>query len=105
MCKPRKCPINDSNVPLLRPLGIETTFGCQSLSTENRKRLHNTYILPHFDFGCVSWENCTHYLEAKLVCLQKRSARVILDCDFYTPSSTIFSDLKWMLFPERVIYI
>ena len=25
-------------------------------------------------------------------------ARVILDCDLYTPSSTMFSDLKWMSF-------
>ena len=41
----------------------------------------------------------------KLVRLQKRSARVILDCDFYTPSSTLFSDLKWMSFLERVIYM
>ena len=30
---------------------------------------------------------------------------LIIDCDFYTPSPTMFSDLKWMSFPERVIYI
>ena len=65
----------------------------------------NAYILPHFDFCCVIWGNCTHYLEEKLVRLQKRAARVILDCDFYTTSSTMFSDLKWVLFSERVIYI
>ena len=32
--------------------------------------------------------------------LQKRAARVILDCDFYTPSSTMFSGLKWMSYYE-----
>ena len=42
-------------------------------------------------------------MEEKLVRLQKRAARVILDCDLYTPSSTMFSDLKWMSFLERVI--
>jgi len=59
----------------------------------------------YFDFRCVICGNNTHYLEEKLVRLQKRAARVNLDCDFYTPSSTLFSDLKWMSFPERVIYM
>ena len=44
-------------------------------------------------------------MEEKTVRLQKMAARVILDWDFYTPSSTMFSDLKWMSFPERVIYM
>ena len=36
----------------------------------------------------------------------ERHARVILDWDFYTPSSTtMFSDLKLMSFPERGIYM
>ena len=75
------------------------------LSTDNRKRFHNAYILPHFDLCCVSWGNCTHYLEEKLARLQKRAARVILDCGFYTPSSAMFSDLNWVSFPERDINI
>ena len=64
------------------------------LSTDNRKRFYNAYILPHFVFCCVIWGNCTHYLEEKLVRLQKKAARVVLDCEFYTPSSTMFSDLN-----------
>ena len=59
------------------------------LSTDNRKRFYNAYILPHFDFCCVIGGNCTHNLEEKLVKLQKSAARVILDCDFYTPSCMI----------------
>ena len=39
------------------------------------------------------------------IILQKRDAREILDCDFYIPSFTRFSDLKWMSIPERVIYM
>ena len=30
---------------------------------------------------------------------------LIIDCDFYTPSPTMFSDIKWMSFHERVIYM
>ena len=36
--------------------------------------------------------------------LQKRAAKVIIDCDFTTPSSLMFAELKWKTFPERVIY-
>ena len=64
----------------------------------------NTYIVPHFDLCCVIWGNCTHNLEKKMVKLQKRAARVIIDCGFYTPSCMMFSELKWMTFPERGLY-
>ena len=74
------------------------------LSTENR--FYNAYNLPHFDCCCVIWGNCTHYPEEELVRLQKRAAQVILDCDVYTPSSTMgFLYLNWMPFPERVTYM
>jgi len=43
-------------------------------------------------------------LEDKLVKFQKRAARVILDSDFYTPSSELFKEHNWQTFPERVIY-
>jgi len=33
---------------------------------------------------------------------QKRAARVILDCDLYTPSSELFKELNWQTFLERV---
>ena len=75
------------------------------LTTDNCKHFYNAYILPHFDFCCVIWGNCTHYLEEKLVKLQKRAVRVILDCDCNTPLSTMFSDLKWMSFAKRVTYM
>ena len=35
---------------------------------------------------------------------QKRAARCILDKDTDTPSEEMFSELKWMKFPERVKY-
>ena len=74
------------------------------LSIPCRKLFYNDYILPHFDYCCVTWGNCSAYLENKLVKFQKRSARLILDKDFTTPSTLLFSELKWMPFPDRVIY-
>jgi len=43
-------------------------------------------------------------MEDKLVKLQKRAARAILDVDFIVPLETMFTQIKWMTFPERVVY-
>jgi len=43
-------------------------------------------------------------MEDKLVKLQKWAARAILDLDFTVPTETMFTQLKWVTFPERVIY-
>jgi len=32
---------------------------------------------------------------------QKRAARAILDVDVIVPSETMFTQLKWVTFPER----
>ena len=65
---------------------------------------YNSYISPHLDFCSIVWGNCSSTLEDKLVQFQKRAARLILDCDFYTPSSELFKELNWQTFPERVTY-
>ena len=65
---------------------------------------YNSYILPHLDFCWIIWGNCSFTLEAKLVKIQNRAARVILDCDFYTPSLELFKEFNWQTFPERVTY-
>jgi len=44
----------------------------------------------------------TSVIEDKLIKLQNRAAIAILD--FTVPSETMFTLLKWMTFPERVVY-
>ena len=63
---------------------------------------YNAYILPHLDYCCIIWGNCDTCLEDKLLKLQKRAARLILDKDIRTPSVELFSELKWQTFPDRV---
>ena len=66
---------------------------------------YNAYIMPHFDYWCVICGNCSAYLEDKLTKFPKRTARLILDRDFSTPSAFFFTELKWMPFPDdRMIY-
>jgi len=52
----------------------------------------------------VIWGNYTSVMEDKLVTLQKRTARAILDVDGIVPSETMFTQLKWVTFPERGVY-
>ena len=47
---------------------------------------YNAYILPIFDNGCIIWGRCTTTNINRLLKLQKRAARIILQADFYTPS-------------------
>ena len=75
------------------------------LSRRNRILFYSSYILPHLDLCCIIWSNCSSStLEDKLVTFQKRAARVILDCDFDTPSSELVKELNWQTFQERVTF-
>ena len=40
----------------------------------------------------------------RLLKLQKRAARIILQADFMTPSQLMFKELGWLTFPKRVQY-
>ena len=46
------------------------------LSIPSRKLFYNAYIImPHFDYCCVIWGNCSAHLEDKLTKFPKRAAR------------------------------
>jgi len=69
-----------------------------------RKMFFNAYILPHLDYCCTIWGNCSKELLNKMLKFQKRSARIILDKDYDFPADTLFKELKWMKFNDRVAY-
>ena len=50
------------------------------------------------------WGNANTELMSTVVKFQKRAARSILDKPIETPSVELFSELNWMMFPDRVIY-
>ena len=74
------------------------------LSVSSRKLFYNAYIMPQFDYCCVICGNCSAYLEDELTQFQKRAARLILNRYFNTHSAFLFSEFKWISFPDRVIY-
>ena len=74
------------------------------LPLECRKLYYNAYILPIMDYCDTIWGNCTKYNVNKIVKLQKRAARVILNTSFDSPSDPLFKKLKWLTFPQRIMY-
>ena len=68
------------------------------------KTYYQSYILPSFDYGCIVWGKCKRSNIDRLIKLQKRAARIILQADFMTPSKQMFATLKWLPFDKRVDY-
>ncbi|MCW4336379.1 MAG: reverse transcriptase domain-containing protein [Candidatus Thiodiazotropha endolucinida] len=74
------------------------------VNKESLKQYYLSYILPIFDYGCIIWSRCSVANTNRLLKLQKRAARIILRCDFLTPSENMFKELQWLSFPKRVQY-
>ena len=69
-----------------------------------RQLFYNAYILPYMDYCSSVWGNLSNNDSDRILKLQKRAARTILDCDMSVPSDFMFSSLKWMPFSDRVKY-
>ena len=74
------------------------------INKDSLKQYYNSYILPIFDYGCLIWSRCTVTNTNRLLKLQKRAARIILKADILTPSETMFSELQWLSFTNRIQY-
>ena len=74
------------------------------INKDSLKQYYNSYILPIFDYGCLIWSRCSVTNTNRLLKLQKRAARIILEADIMTPSETLFSELQWLSFTKRIQY-
>ena len=72
------------------------------LPYESRIIYYNAYILPIMDYCDTIWGNTTQYNINRIVKLQKRAARTILNKTYDTPSCPLFKELKWLKFPDRI---
>ena len=64
----------------------------------------NSYILPIFDFDCLVWGRCSASNITRLLNLQQRAVRIILNAKIMTPSDQMFSKIKWLSFPQKLRY-
>ena len=74
------------------------------VDTNTLKILYLCIVQSHLDYCCEIWGLRFHMHTERLLKLQKRAARLILKCSFYTPSKEMFHKLKWLPFNDRVTY-
>jgi hypothetical protein len=74
------------------------------LNLESRQLFYLGYILPLIDYCCVVWGNCSNEGLNRILKLQKRTARLILDQDPIAPSEPLFKQLGWMSIEQRIKY-
>ena len=66
------------------------------------KILYLCLVQSHLDYCCEIWG--LRFNMHERIKLQKRAARLILKCSFYTPSKEMFHKLKWLPFNDCVTY-
>ena len=74
----------------------------QYLPLETRKLYYNAYILPVMDYCLTVWGSTSKYQLDRILRLQKRAARIILDMPPDTPSMPLFEKLGWLTVHERL---
>ena len=83
------CSIVNSRLSLLRRIKPFLNHHCAL-------RFFNSCIHNLFIYCSSAWGNCSNYLLSRLLLLQKRAARLLLDADFSQLSVSLFSKLKWL---------
>ena len=83
------CSIVNSTLSLLRRIKPFFSHHCAL-------RFFNFCIHNHLIYCSSAWGNCSSYLLSRLIRLQKRAARLLLDADFTQSSVSLFSKLKWL---------
>ncbi len=83
-----------SALPLLPNHASESATQLWILPTWAHKTFYSCYIFPYMDYCIPVWGASSEL--SRLLKLQKQAARLILNCDFNTPSQEMFKSLKWM---------
>jgi hypothetical protein len=81
------CSTINSRLSLLRRIKPFLTKHCAL-------RFYNSCINSSLIYCSVTWGNCSKTLLLRILRLQKRAARIILDADFSTPSVLLFSQIR-----------
>ena len=91
------CSSLSSKISLLRQLAYY-------VSVDVLKKFYQGYILPLIDYGSITWSGTTGANLERILKLQKRAARIILQTVYSTPSSSMFAELGWQPINKRLAY-
>ena len=65
------------------------------LDTYSLENIYSAFVLPHFDYCAMVWNNCSKTLQNKLQKLQNKAGRIITSDCYETPSDAVRSKLGW----------
>ena len=63
--------------------------------TDTLKTIYSTFVLPHFDYCSLVWNNCSKTLQNKLQKLQNKAGRIITGDCYETASEIVRTKLSW----------
>ena len=67
-----------------------------------RIKFHDYYVKPLIEYCSSVWGVCSKENQTKIIQIQKKAARIILETFPLTPSKQMFQELKWLHFEEIV---
>ena len=79
----------NSRICLLKRAKEHLTIHC-------RKLLYNAIIKPILEYCCTVWGNCSKENLTRLLKIQKRCARLILNAKHHDNSIKLFTELGWL---------
>ena len=65
------------------------------LPVDTKTKLYNAFVLPHLDYCCVLWYECSKELQHRVDQIQNYGMRLILSKPPGTPSEGLRQKLKW----------
>ena len=74
------------------------------LDKKAKEMFYTSIIMAKLRYCFTVWENGPKYLMQRLYRLQKRAARIVLDCDINVPTEVLFDKLGWMTVDELLFY-
>ena len=72
------------------------------LPLEIRIKFYDYYVKPLIEYCSSVWGVCSRENQSKIIKIQKKAARIILEAPPLTPSKHMFQELKWLPFDEIV---
>ena len=90
------CSAISSEISLLRKLSTDVTIKLQ-------KKFHQEFIQPLIDYRIITWRGTSLANIERVLKLQKRAARIIINADFSTPSKDMFDFRKRMPIYKRLL--
>ena len=65
------------------------------------KKLAESLVMPHFNYCCHVWSNCSATLSSRLQVLMNNLARIILSADIRISIDSMMSNLKRLKLDQR----